>query len=117
MKRPLLALACVALLGCRVTDEAIATAQVAAAGNDRYTALVQEVLAGTAKDKNGPPVTPEDLKNTPGSVRVLLGRLLGTLHVNRYAWHSVLFQLNEGPDPELMGLKPVTIKLVTTDGH
>jgi len=117
MKRLLPVLFCMALSGCRVTDEAIATAQVAATGNDRYTALVLEVLYGQPDAKNSPRVTPEDLKNTPGSVRILLNRLLGTLHVNRYAWHSVLFQLNEGPDPELMSLTPVTVKLVTTDGN
>lgn len=115
MKRlPLLFVCLLLLVGCRVTDEAINTAKVAAAGNDRYTAIVVQILDGTVDAKNGPRVTQEDLRNTPGSVRILLNKLLGAMHVNRFAWHSVLFQLDEGADPETMNLAPVVIKIVAT---
>jgi hypothetical protein len=102
-----LALATSLLTGC-VTDTAI-TAEVAAAGNDRYTQLATEVLDGSVDAKNGPPITKEEVEKTPASVRKFVNRLLVALHVNRFAWHSVLFQLNKGPDPETLGLEPVKL--------
>jgi hypothetical protein len=111
MTRTLLALTLAAcLLGCStVKDAAINTAEVAAAGNDRYTELATQVLDGSVDQKNGPAVTKEDLEKTPASVRTFLNRLLTALHVNRFAWHSVLFQLDKGPDPETLGFKPVKL--------
>lgn len=96
------------IAGCCVTDAAIDTASTAAAGNDRYTDLAQQAFACTIDPSMGlAPVTTQEFMQSPQSVQVLVKRLLQSLHVNRVAWHSILFQLNEGPDPSTMNLQPV----------
>lgn len=107
-----LALLCALLGGCTaVPDKALDTAKTAAAGNDRYTALVTAALAGkTDLKKDGiAPVPQADLDKTPLSVRILLQRLLEALHTNRFAWHSALYQVDEGKDPQTLDLKPVEL--------
>jgi hypothetical protein len=102
---------CLAFLsGCAVTDEAIATAEVGAAGNDRYVELAQKALDNKAVfEKDGLlPISEADLKATPKSVRLLTEKLLDGLHSNRFAFYSISFQLGEGKDPKLLVLEPVT---------
>jgi len=99
-------------LGCAtVPDKALDTARTTAAGNDRYTALVIKALAGkTSLEKDGiASVSTDDLKKTPKPVLGLVKRLLEALHTNRFAWHSALFQVDKGPDPETLELKPVKL--------
>jgi hypothetical protein len=112
-----LALALCLFSGCAVTDAAIRTAEVGAAGNDRYAELATKALAGEANMATDGlmPVSPEDLSATPDSVKVLVSKLLGGLHANRVAFHSITFQLNAGPDPETLGLKPVAIPSLSDD--
>jgi hypothetical protein len=97
--------------GCAVTSQAIDTVKVQAAGNDRYTTLTIKALKGesTLKDDGIAPVSADDLASTPTAVKGMLQRLLEALHTNRLAAHSTLFQLNEGPDPDEMGLAPVAL--------
>jgi hypothetical protein len=97
--------------GCTVTDKAIDTAKTAAAGNDRYTTLTIKALKGESDlaEDGIAPVSAEDLIKTPAAVRGLIERLLEALHTNRFAWHSELFQLGQGPDPDGMGLVPVAL--------
>ena len=98
------------LAGCTVTDKAIATAEVAAAGNDRYHELAQQALDGTVDPDDGLlPIKAADWEATPKSVRVLVARLLNGLHTNRHAFYSIGFQLGAGPDPDTLGLKPVSV--------
>lgn len=98
-------------VGCKVTDKAIDTAKTAAAGNDRYTTLAAKALAGEASMATDgvAAISRQDLAETPQSVKVLLSRLLESLATNRFAWHSVLFQLDEGQDPATLGLEPVEL--------
>ena len=100
--------------GCAVTSEAIETAQTQAAGNDRYTTLVVAALAnGTDLERDGiAPVSTDELVKTPVAVRGLIGRLLEALHANRFAAHSLVFQLDAGPDPEGLGLRAVELPAV-----
>jgi hypothetical protein len=105
-----------AFAGCRVTDAAIDTAKTAAAGNDRYTDLASQAFAGTVDPSLGiSPVTSEEFLGSPKSVQVLVQRLLESMHVNRVAWHSVVFQLDEGPDPATMNLQPVSAPAASDD--
>ena len=97
-----------AMSGCVSTD-AVNTAKVAAAGNDRYYTLSTQTLDGSVKEENGPAITKAELAKTPPSVKKFLGKLLGALHVNRHAFHSILFQLDEGSDPKDMGLSPAAL--------
>lgn len=82
------------------TQEAINTAEIAAAGNDRYHTLVQDGLDT---------LPPGDLERTPERVRELLQRTLNSLYVNRVAWHSVLFMLDAGDDPAKLDLAPIKL--------
>lgn len=111
MSRFSLALTLVLLTGCCVKQAAVDTGQATAAGNDRYTQLVTLSLTGQSNlMRDGiAPVSTNDLKSTPRSVRGLVTRLLQALHTNRVSSHSILFQLNEGPDPDTMGLEPVKL--------
>lgn len=97
--------------GCRVTDAAIATIETQAAGNDRYTVLAQKALDGKSDlaTDGVEPLGKNDLDKTPAPVLGLLQRLLESLHVNRKAAHSALFQLNEGPDPAGLDLQPIQL--------
>jgi hypothetical protein len=112
----LLTALCLFFSGCAVTDKAIATAEVAAAGNDRYHALAQQALDGTVDPEKGLlPITAEEWKATPKSVRILVSRLLNGLGVNRHAFYSISFQLNSGADPDTLDLKPVTVPKVADE--
>ena len=114
----LFALAATLLIGgCAVPDAARTTAETAAAGNDRYTTLASMAFDGSATiaEHGIAPVSSEDLAATPEPVQVLLDRLLNSLHVNRLAWHSLLFQLDLGPDPETLGLTPLALPAGETD--
>lgn len=106
-----LALLVVFFSGCAVTDEAIKTATVAAAGNDRYTAIMIKAFDGTARTRvdGVAPVTSQHLANTPPQVRLILRRLLNALHVNRVVSHSLKFQLDAGPDPVTLKLRPLAL--------
>lgn len=99
------------LSGCAVTDEAIKTATVAAAGNDRYTVIVAKAFDGTATTRADgvAPITSKHLADTPPQVRLLIRRLLDALHVNRVVSHSLKFQLDAGPDPKGLRLRPVAL--------
>jgi hypothetical protein len=105
--------------GCctAVPQKALDTAVTAAAGNDRYTELTTPALQGkTDLKKDGiAPVSEDDLKKTPASVRGLVRRLLEALHTNRHAWHSALFQIDKGPDPQKLNLKPVELPAIKKD--
>jgi hypothetical protein len=96
--------------GCSVTHKAVATADVAAAGNDRYHTLVQKAFDGTADmDEDGLlPIKADEWKAAPKSVRVLVDRLLNGLNTNRFAFYSIKFQLGEGADPDTLGLEPIS---------
>ncbi len=98
------------LSGCAGTA-AIKTATMAAAGNDRYTMIVTKAFDGTARVKSEgvAPVTSKDLLDTPPAVRLLLRRLLNALHVNRVVSHSLKFQLDAGPDPSTLKLRPLAL--------
>jgi hypothetical protein len=100
------AILCFMTTGCTVTDKAIATAEVAAAGNDRYAELAQKALDGTAVFAGDGlhPITGDELKATPESVKHLINKLLDGLHSNRFAFYSISFQLGEGDDPDTLGL-------------
>ncbi len=98
--------------GCSALPEkAIATTKATAAGNDRYTELAIMALEGKTdlKQHGIASVSTKDLAATPKSVRGLVNALLQALHVNRVSAHSVLFQINEGPDPEKLGLSPIRL--------
>jgi hypothetical protein len=103
--------------GCALTQQAVNTAEVGAAGNERYHVLVQKAFDGKAvlKDDGIAPITADEWKSTPKSVRVLVDRLLNGLSTNRFAFYSITFQLDEGPDPETLELKPVKIPDVEED--
>lgn len=104
-------LAALVITGCStaVPDKAVETVEAVAAGNDRYAALATQALAGTADPGSGvAPITSAHLSATPAPVRLLLKRLLESLHVNRFAAHSVLYQLDRGPDPKGT-IKPVQL--------
>lgn len=107
----LLTILCLFFSGCKVTDKAIATADVAGAGNDRYHTLVGKAFDGTADlEKDGlDSITAEEWKATPKPVRILVDRLLDGLHTNRFAFYSIRFQLDAGPDPETLDLKPFAL--------
>jgi hypothetical protein len=107
----LVAILCVFSSGCTVTDKAIATAEVAAAGNDRYAELAQKALDNKAvlADDGLLPISAADLHGTPKSVLLLVEKLLDGLDSNRFAFYSISFQLGEGKDPKLLTLEPVTI--------
>lgn len=112
MNRLALALVLVVVLvssaGCRVTDAAIATEKAVADGNDRYHDLAQQAFDGTiGPDLGLAPVTTAEFLASPRSMQILVHRLLDSLHANRFAAHSVLFQLDEGPDPATLNLQPV----------
>lgn len=99
---------CAFFSGCAVTQEAVNTAEVAAAGCERYHVLAQEAFDGTIDPEKGLlPITTEEWSGTPKSVRVLVGRLLGSLDTVRYAFYSISFQLDSGPDPATLELKTV----------
>lgn len=112
-RRPvfLIALFVTLLCGCAATvDVATETAKTQAAGNDRYHQLASEALAGTVDPTTGLlPVSKEDLAQAPASVRRLVEALLGSLHANRVAAHSVVFQLGAGPDPRTLNLDLITL--------
>lgn len=100
-----------ALAGCKVTQEAIETLSAQASGNDRFSALAEEALSGKADGRNGvAAISTSDLDQTPHSVRLLLQRLLDSVAANQFASRSVLFQLNEGPDPVTLEIVPVKIQ-------
>jgi len=107
---PVLLALVILLAGCSCAkDAAMNTAEVAAAGNDRYYTLATAILDGSVDAENGPAVTEADLTATPASVREFVVKLLTALHVNRVAWHSMLFQLDLGPDPDSLELLPVVL--------
>lgn len=107
----LLVVLVLALSGCCVADKALETAEAAAAGSERYTLLASQALAGTIGANMGlEPVSPEDLKKAPPNVRLLISRLFEALHSNRFAWHSLLFQLNKGPDPATLKLEVIELR-------
>jgi hypothetical protein len=112
-----LTLCLVSLSGCAATDEAIKTAEVAAAGNDRYVALAQKALDNKAElEKDGVlPISSADLKATPKSVRHLVEKLLDGLGSNRFAFYSISFQLGEGKDPKLLVLESVVFPDTNAD--
>lgn len=117
--RYIVTLVLIALLsGCAcVTDRAIKTAEVAAAGSDRLTDLVHKALeekADLQRDKIAS-VSPQDLASSPASVQVLLQKLLNAVHAHRYAWHSVLFQLDEGVDPAKLDLEAIRLPSVNEE--
>jgi hypothetical protein len=100
------------LSGCAsLPQKAAETAEVGAAGNERYLVLTQKAFSGDAVfEKDGlEPITSDEWKATPNSVRVLVSRLLNGLGTNRFAFYSIAFQLDEGPDPETLGLRPVEV--------
>ena len=112
----LAAVLCVFFSGCAVTQEAINTAEVAAAGTERYIELSQKAFDGTIDPEKGLlPVTSEEWAGTPKSVRTLVERLLGALDTHRYAFYSISFQLNSGPDPSTLNLAPVIAPDVPED--
>ena len=86
----LLAFLLLASVGCAATEAAIKTAESMAVGGERYY----------------------DLAKTPASVRGMLGLLLESLHANRVGANSILFQLDDGPDPATLDLKPVAMPAV-----
>ena len=105
-----LVLALVLCSGCAVTDKAAGTAQVAAAGNDRYLMLAGQALDGSVDPEMGLlPISPDQLAATPKPVRLLVERLLDAVNTNRHAFYSISFQLNKGPDPDTLGLTPVEL--------
>jgi hypothetical protein len=111
-------LLCFLSTGCALTDDAIKTAEVAAAGNERYHVLAQKALDGDAVlEKDGvKPITKAEWGATPGSVKFLIDRLLNGLSVNRKAFYSIAFQLDGGVDPETLELKPVAMPGGESDG-
>ena len=115
MKLCALIVSLVLLSGCCASEAALNTAQVAAAGNDRYTDLSVQILDGSVDDTNGPAVNEEDWAETPASVREFMRKLLDALHTNRFAWHSILFNLDVGPDPNTLALEPVALPATTDE--
>ena len=111
-------LLCVLSTGCALTQEAINTADVAAAGNERYHVLAQKALDGKAvlADDKVAPITTAEWNSTPPSVRLLVDRLLNALGVNRHAFYSIKFQLDGGKDPATLELKPVSVPKVEAEG-
>lgn len=113
MRKPLvLSLVLCTLLtsGCALTSEAINTAEVAAAGNERYHALAQKAFDGDAvlEEDAIAPITKDEWKGTPKSVQILVDRLLNGLGANLHAFRSISFQLGEGADPDTLDKPKVT---------
>lgn len=113
MRKPLILslLLCTLLSsGCALTSDAINTADVAAAGNERYHTLVQKAFDGEAdleKDAIAP-ITKDEWKGTPKSVQILVDRLLNGLGANLHAFRSISFQLGGGVDPDTLEKPKVT---------
>lgn len=106
------------LAGCQlaVPDKALETARTAAVGNDRYTALASKALDGSISAGLGlEAISKADLEASPSSVKRLLQALLESLHTNRFAWHSVVFQFGEGADPANMGLEQLLLPASESD--
>lgn len=110
----LLAFLLLASVGCAATEAAIKTAESMAVGGERYYDLATSSFAGgTSLEVEGiASVSTADLAKTPASVRGMLGLLLESLHANRVGANSILFQLDGGPDPATLDLKPVAMPAV-----
>lgn len=90
------------------TEAVIDTTAVGVASSERYHELASKVVAGeNAGGVAG--ITSADLAATPPRVKTLTQKLLNALHANRFSWHSIQFQLDEGPDPKHLNLKPIQL--------
>lgn len=109
MARYALLILALLVTGCVALDAAVNTSKAGAAGNDRLLQLTNEALDGTVDFSAGlAPITSEDVAETPDSVALLVSSLLKALHANRFAFHSIVFQLDAGPDPNELSLVPAT---------
>jgi hypothetical protein len=72
--------------------------------NQKYDALIRATLEGTIKPEDGQPVTADELKATPNSVRALLLNVTRALYLNKKGWHQAAFALELGPDPKTLDL-------------
>jgi len=85
------------LSGCGISRAVKDHIDTEAAAHDGYTRLIEQDIGDLSTD---------DISKTPRRVRLLVNHLLEAIYLGRESWHSIRFNVNDGPNPDTLELYP-----------